>query len=94
MARVERLRKIPAAVRFVSFEPLLERIDTGGMAGIDWVICGAETGPGARHMSQDWALSLLDQCRGYGTKFFMKKCSRGESVHQALDVHEFPDRQP
>jgi protein gp37 len=57
--------------------------------GIDWVICGAETGPGKRPMELDWARSLRDQCKAVGVPFFMKKVSNG-NVPQDLMIREFP----
>lgn len=59
--------------------------------GIDWVICGAETGPGARPMDPDWARALLAQCREAGVPFFMKQVSHGP-VPDDLMVREYPAR--
>jgi protein gp37 len=66
------IAKIPAPVIFVSFEPLLSHIDMGG-ATPGWVICGGESGPGARPMSPTWARSLRDQCQCKGVPFFFKQ---------------------
>jgi len=85
--RIPLLLQTPAAVRFVSCEPLLGPIDIGqylsyypilpdvdpGYDGISWTICGGESGPGARPMHPDWARSLRDQCQGAGTPFFFKQ---------------------
>lgn len=57
---------------------------------IDWVICGAETGPGARHMDPQWARDLRDQCKAAGVPFFMKKLSGGVPVPEDLAIREFP----
>lgn len=70
--RVEDLRNTPAAVRWVSAEPLLGPI-AGDMAGIDWVVVGGESGPGARPMHIDWARSLRDQCAEAGVPFLFKQ---------------------
>jgi protein gp37 len=81
--RIPFLLETPAAVRFLSVEPLLEAVEllkiapdlhdmqTG--ATIDWVIVGGESGPGARPFNLAWAESLLLQCRVAGTPFFMKQ---------------------
>jgi len=71
--RVKALRRIPAAVRFVSFEPLLGPLGRVDIRGIDWVIVGGESGPGARWMEPDWVTSLRDQCLGTGVPFFFKQ---------------------
>ena len=84
--RIPILLQIPAAKRFVSCEPLLSPVDlnfnikTGYGSfkesylniGLDWVICGGETGPGARPMHPDWAKSLRDQCQEASVPFFFK----------------------
>ncbi|OMC07080.1 DUF5131 family protein [Mycolicibacterium fortuitum] len=66
------LRETPAAVRFYSCEPLLGPIETD-LAGIDWVIVGGESGPGARPMHPYWARSLRDQCAAAGVPFLFKQ---------------------
>ena len=71
--RIERLRSVPAAVRFVSIEPLLARIRSLPLADIDWVIVGGESGPGARPMFPDWARDIRDVCLESGVPFFFKQ---------------------
>lgn len=75
--RVPKLVETPAAVRFLSCEPLLGGIDldalNGGEWPIDWVIVGGESGPGARPMHAEWARSLRDQCVSAGVPFFFKQ---------------------
>lgn len=77
--RIPILLEIPAAVRFVSVEPMLEPVDLskwiycGDRPLLNWVICGGETGPGARPMHPDWARSLRDQCQAAGVPFFFKQ---------------------
>ncbi len=70
--RVDYLRQIPAVVRFLSCEPLLGplRLDLGG---IQWVIAGGESGPGARPMKEAWVVSLRDQCQDQEVPFFFKQ---------------------
>lgn len=71
--RIDMLRKVPAAVRFISAEPLIFDPGKVYLNGIDWVICGGESGPGARPMHPDWARSLRDQCQAAGVPFFFKQ---------------------
>jgi protein gp37 len=71
--RIDDLREVPAAVRFLSLEPLLGPMPELNLAGIDWVIVGGESGPGARPMEPAWALDLLGQCRRARVPFFFKQ---------------------
>ena len=120
--RIPILLQIPAAVRFISVEPMLGPVDLsegmcergwwcdycqatkspqqvtydelctycGGSVEwkeqIDWVICGGETGPGARPMHPDWARSLRDQCKAAGVSFFFKQ--RGEWYPDRKGIYE------
>lgn len=61
--RIEQLRTAPAAVRFLSVEPLLGDLGEVDLCGIEWVIIGGESGPHARPMRAEWVRSLVDQCR-------------------------------
>jgi protein gp37 len=70
--RAKRLRQVPAAVRFLSVEPLLGPVALD-LAGIDWVIVGGESGPAARPMNPEWARSVRDQCLAAGVAFFFKQ---------------------
>ena len=82
--RIPLLLQTPAAVRFLSCEPMLGLIDLTlfpALYKIDWVICGAESGPHARPMDLEWARSLRDQCRVAGVPFFMKQiCEKGRKI--------------
>lgn len=110
--RIPILLQIPAAVRFVSVEPMLGLVDLTGIRfdrntimnvlegcginrlspcqsipnafceKIDWVICGGETGPGARPMHPDWVRSLRDQCQDSGVPFFFKQWGEFEYLRQ------------
>ena len=72
--RIPVLRDTPAAVRWLSAEPLLGSIDLCGLLdGIGWVVVGGESGRGARRMAPEWARSLRDQCAEAGVPFFMKQ---------------------
>lgn len=73
LPRIEHLRETPAAVRFLSVEPLLEDLGELDLRGIDWVIVGGESGLGARPMHPDWARSIRDQCVHQGVRFFFKQ---------------------
>jgi protein gp37 len=73
MPRVDLLRKVPAAVRFLSIEPLLEDLGTFDLSGIHWVIVGGESGPGARPMEAAWVQSIQKQCRLQRVPFFFKQ---------------------
>jgi protein gp37 len=105
--RIPILLQIPAAVRFVSVEPMLGPVDIAGHLGfngprrmgdgltyfwvapkLDWVICGGESGHGARPMHPDWVRSLRDLCQAAGVPFFFKQ--HGEWLHetQGIDFHE------
>ena len=71
-SRIDDLREVPAAVRFLSCEPLLGPLDLH-LTNIDWVIVGGESGPGARPMQLDWATSIRDQCADAEVSFFFKQ---------------------
>jgi protein gp37 len=73
LPRIVDLQATPAAVRFLSVEPLLEDIGILPLKGISWVIVGGESGPGARPMKESWVLSLREQCEGAGVPFFFKQ---------------------
>ena len=110
--RIETLLSIPAAVRFVSFEPMLGFVDAKKymgiihaddidgldyddvygpwLDGIQWVICGAETGPKKRPMNIDWARSIRDQCQDAGIPFFFKKDSAGSHELDGEIFEQFP----
>lgn len=72
MPRIEYLRQVPARVRFLSVEPLLEDLGPIHLNGIHWVIVGGESGPAARPMRQEWALAVREQCQAAHVAFFFK----------------------
>ena len=72
-SRINHLRAAPAAVRFLSIEPLIGPIGRVDLGGIHWVIAGGESGPGARPMHIDWAREVRDQCAEQGVAFFFKQ---------------------
>lgn len=71
--RVDALRKVPAAVRFLSCEPLIGPLTGLNLDGIGWLIAGGESGPNARPMHPAWVRSLRDQCTASGVPFFLKQ---------------------
>ncbi|MCL5005769.1 MAG: phage Gp37/Gp68 family protein [Acidobacteria bacterium] len=71
--RIDQLRAAPAAVRFLSIEPLLESLGPLDLRSINWVIVGGESGPGARPMKKEWVIPIRDQCRRYAVPFFFKQ---------------------
>jgi protein gp37 len=73
LVRIESLRRVPAKVRFLSVEPLLEDLGTMDLSGIHWVIVGGESGIQARPMRQEWAESVRRQCKVAGVAFFFKQ---------------------
>lgn len=105
--RIPWLTRTPAAVHFVSAEPMLEAIDysnhqpfiqkfggfraaKGILSGaVDWVICGFETGPGAREGNPDHARDLRDQCAAAGVPFFFKRMTKGP-IPEDLQIRQWP----
>ena len=71
--RIDNLRQTDAAIKFISFEPLLGPIPDINLKGIDWVIVGGESGPGARPMRPQWATDIRDLCVLSNTPFFFKQ---------------------
>ena len=71
--RIHDLRTIPAVIRFISFEPLLEPLNPLNLDNIDWVIVGGESGPGARKMEEEWVISIKEQCIKQNILFFFKQ---------------------
>jgi protein gp37 len=73
LGRIAEIARVPAAIRFLSIEPLLGPIHNLQLDGIGWVIVGGESGPGARPMREDWVVEIRDQCLASGTPFFFKQ---------------------
>lgn len=71
--RVEDLRQTKSFTKFLSIEPLLGPIRQLNLRGIDWVIVGGESGPGARKMSREWVRQIRDQCLEESVPFFFKQ---------------------
>ena len=95
-SRLVHLQDAPASMRFLSLEPLLGPLGQLDLAGIDWVIVGGESGPGARQMQIEWARQVRDQCVRQGVAFFFKQWggTRPKIGGRALDDrewNEFPE---
>ncbi len=97
--RIPQLLKIPARIKFVSAEPLLEPLDDFGehfvFEGLDWVIVGGESGGNARPMEPGWVTPLKNGCNNRGIPFFMKQMSGSskadrEAIPEDLRSQEFP----
>ena len=72
-SRIDHLRQTAGAVKFISFEPLLSPIVDVNLNGIDWVIVGGESGPGARPMQREWVTDIRDRCVAGRVPFFFKQ---------------------
>ena len=73
LSRVDHLRQVTAAVRFLSCEPLLGPLDGIDLEGIGWVIAGGESGPNYRPMHLDWARGIRNACQAADVPFFFKQ---------------------
>ncbi len=71
--RIDHLRRTPAAIKFLSLEPLLGPLDRLNLTGIDWAIAGGESGPGSRAMDAEWVRSIRDQCVKAKVAFHFKQ---------------------
>ena len=104
--RISLLLNTPAAVRWISAEPLLQEIDLyrGGFSflekmrspqgrkyeKLDWVVAGGESGTGYRYMSPSWARMLRDQCHAASVPFFMKQMAGKQPIPADLLVRQYP----
>jgi protein gp37 len=97
--RVADLVKVPAAVRFLSVEPLLGPIPDLPLAGIDWVIVGGESGDEYRPVQPEWVREIRDQCVAAGVPFFFKQwggrtSKSGGRLLDGREWSEYPERRP
>jgi protein gp37 len=86
--RIDFVRWFPARIKFLSVEPLIAPLLAVDFSGIDWVITGGESGPGARYMDADWVREVHDLCRKYGAKHFFKQYGQVKNnplYKQAID---------
>jgi len=73
VSRIAQLRAVPAAVRFISFEPLLDKVGRINLKGVHWAIVGGESGPRARPMEPAWVEDIKHACERQGVAFFFKQ---------------------
>lgn len=92
-ARIAHLRAAPAGVRFLSVEPLIGPVGKVDLTGIDWVIAGGESGPGARPIHLEWVREVRDQCLKQNVAFFFKQWGglRPKSGGRELDGREWSE---
>jgi len=86
LPRVDHLRSAPAKVRFLSVEPLLESLGGLNLSGVDWVIVGGESGPGARPIEESWVLEIRDQCRRAKVPFFFKQWGGRQKARNGREI--------
>lgn len=87
--RISILKEIPAAIRWLSVEPMIGPVCIERMKGIDWVIVGGESGAGCRPMQLDWARHLRDDCKDNNVAFFMKQL--GGHPNKRDQLEDFPE---
>lgn len=97
LPRIEHLRDSPAAVRFLSVEPLLEDLGELNLIGINWVIVGGESGPGARPIRKEWVISIREQCKAAQVPFFFKQWGGTRKARHGRELDgrtydEYPSR--
>lgn len=97
--RIQHLRSVAARVRFLSLEPLLGPLHSLDLDGIDWVIAGGESGPGARAMAPSWVYPIRDMCLAKGVAFHFKQWGgpNKKKAGRLLDGRtwdEFPSSEP
>jgi len=99
LQRIDHLRGVPAAVRFLSCEPLLGPLHGLDLTGIGWVIAGGESGPGRRPLDRTWAADIRDACTAAGVPFFFKQWGgrtpkAGGRLLDGAEWNEMPDLAP
>lgn len=99
LPRLDALRETPAAIRFLSVEPLLEDLGELDLDGIHWVIVGGESGFGARPMKDDWVIRIREQCEAAAVPFFFKQWggvqkSKGGRRLEGRTFDAMPARRP
>ena len=92
--RIDELKGVPAKIRFLSIEPLLEDLGDLDLEGIHWVIVGGESGPKARPMKKEWMLNIRNQCLEQNVPFFFKQwgavIGKGGCEVNGLEIKEWP----
>ena len=96
-SRIAHLRRANAAIRFLSIEPLIGPVGRLELRGIDWVIAGGESGPGARPIKPEWVCDIRDQCVAASVAFFFKQWGgrspkSGGRLLEGREWNQFPKR--
>jgi len=91
--RLPWMEQIHGFRKFVSVEPMLGPVDLHlSEIELDWVVCGAETGPGARKMDHKWAVDLCNHCHFSGVPFFFKSAGNRTRIPHNLEVRQYPQK--
>lgn len=93
--RIDVLRKVPAQIRFISFEPLVGPVGSVNLSGVSWAIVGGESGPNHRPIKPEWVREIRDQCKRQGVSFFFKQWggvthSAGGRLLDRREWNEYP----
>jgi protein gp37 len=96
LSRIDLLRTVPAHVRFLSLEPLLEGLPDLDLRGMKWVIVGGESGPGARPIKEEWVRDIQANCVASGVPFFFKQWGgvQKKAAGRALDGRTYDEMPP
>jgi protein gp37 len=99
LSRITHLRHANASMRFLSIEPLIGPVGTLGLQGINWVIVGGESGPGARPMQPEWVVDIRNQCLRANVAFFFKQWggrtpTSGGRLLEGQEWNQFPAAHP
>ncbi|MBN8612109.1 MAG: phage Gp37/Gp68 family protein [Deltaproteobacteria bacterium] len=96
LSRIDHLRTVPAHVRFLSLEPLLESLPDLDLSGMNWVIVGGESGPGARPIEKSWVQQIHANCVASSVPFFFKQWGgvRKKAAGRALDGRTYDEMPP
>lgn len=91
--RIDLLREVPAKIRFLSIEPLLDDLGTLDLSNIDWVIVGGESGPKSRPMNEEWVKNIKEQCEKQNVLFYFKQWGgfNKKKTGRLLDGKEWND---
>jgi len=89
--RREYLRQVPATVRWVSYEPALEKVNWKGWEFLDWLVVGGESGPKKRPCDLEWFRYSRDWAEAYNVKFFMKQVDKVQPIPKDLHIREYPN---
>lgn len=94
LPRIELLKQVPASIKFLSVEPLLEDLGEIDLSGIDWVIVGGESGPKARPMKREWVNNIYNQCSIHKVPIFFKQwgaiVGKGGCEIDGVEIKQWP----